>query len=392
MMHFFTSVTSNYIPKARVLATSLKQHHPDAHFHLLLSDTHPDWLARTGEPFDSVILAEDLGIEDFSAWVFKHSVVELCTAVKGFGFQYIIDRHGADKVAYLDPDMVVFAPLDPLYEALDKWSVILTPHQTMPEETPEAILDNEICSLKHGVFNLGFLAIRASSEGRRFVDWWASRLKDHCYDDIPGGLFTDQRWVDLAPCFFDDLHVLRDPGYNVATWNLTHRHVTGSVAGGLQVNGQPLRVYHFSGFDSGAQEAMLGKYGAANSTLREMRDWYISQCEQMGQSKYGKLPCTYGFYSGGEKVEPRHRITYRYRQDVMRHFRSPYQTDDVNHSYLHWFRAHFPESHGVSDGSPAELLKIELHKARSELELIYRSRSWRLSRGIAKLAKRFGMV
>ena len=35
-MHFFTSITSNYIPKARVLAQSVRDHMPDAQFHLLL--------------------------------------------------------------------------------------------------------------------------------------------------------------------------------------------------------------------------------------------------------------------------------------------------------------------------------------------------------------------
>lgn len=389
-MHFFTSVTSNYIPKARVLAHSVKQHHPDAKFHLLLSDTVPSWLQMPDEPFDTVITADMLGITDFSRWVYKHSVVELCTAVKGFGFQYIIRQHNADKVAYLDPDMVAFSPLTPLYEMLDQWSILLTPHQTEPETTPEGILDNEICSLKHGVFNLGFLAIRASGEGKRFVDWWAARLQDHCYDDIPGGLFTDQRWVDLAPCFFEDLHVIRDPGYNIATWNLTHRKVGGSIDGGLTVNGLPLRIYHFSGFDSGAQHDMLNKYGAGNPTLHAMRDWYIRRCEEMGQSKYGKTPCVYGSYSNGEKIEARHRVVYRSRMDVMQHFPNPYSADDVNQSYYHWYKAHFPDNQNAT-GLPGQLLQIELHQARGELDLIYRSRSWKLARRIAGIAKRLGM-
>ena len=76
-------------------------------------------------------------------------------------------------------------------------------------------------------YNLGFLAVRMTGQGREFIDWWAERLRLFCYDEVPNGLFTDQRWVDLAPAFFDDIAIIRDPEYNVATWNLTHRRATG---------------------------------------------------------------------------------------------------------------------------------------------------------------------
>src|SRR5437867_12608607 len=108
-MHVFTSITANYIPKARVLAQSVKRHHPSAHFSLVLSDERPDWLGKDGEPFDEVILARDLDIPEFRSWAFKHSVVEMCTGVKGSAFQYIIRKRGADKVFFLDPDIVVLA-------------------------------------------------------------------------------------------------------------------------------------------------------------------------------------------------------------------------------------------------------------------------------------------
>ena len=40
-MHFFTSVTACYIPKARVLAKTLKEHNEDAVMHLVISDDLP---------------------------------------------------------------------------------------------------------------------------------------------------------------------------------------------------------------------------------------------------------------------------------------------------------------------------------------------------------------
>jgi len=41
-MHVFTSVTANYLPKAAALAHSITRVHPEATFHLVLSEDMPD--------------------------------------------------------------------------------------------------------------------------------------------------------------------------------------------------------------------------------------------------------------------------------------------------------------------------------------------------------------
>ncbi|HEY9101381.1 hypothetical protein [Chitinimonas sp.] len=390
---FFTSITANYLPKARVLAESVKRHHPDSHFALLLSDTPPEDFALDAEPFDELVSAEALGIAEFPRWAFMHSVVELCTAVKGPAFKYFLARRNTSKVFYLDPDMVVFAPLTPLIDRLDQHSVLLTPHLVEPEEDNRAIVDNEICALKHGVFNLGFLALANTEGGRKFADWWAARLLDYCYDDIPGGLFTDQRWVDLAPCFFDDLEVVRDPAYNIATWNLTHREVGGSLEDGLTVNGQTLRLYHFSGFDSGAQATALTSYAPENRTLWQMREWYIGACERQGQSRLGKRASAYANFGNGEPIRQAHRVLYRSRPDLMKAFPDPYSCEDSNKSYWHWYQAEQTRlGLAPAAGNGASQMEQELAYYRAALANIHGSRSWRLANVIASVARRLRLT
>jgi glycosyltransferase involved in cell wall biosynthesis len=60
-------------------------------------------------------------------------------------------------------------------------------------------------------------------------------------------LFVDQRWVDLVPARFSSTYIHRDPGCDVAYWNLYNRHIVYQD-GGYTVNGQSLKFYHFSGF------------------------------------------------------------------------------------------------------------------------------------------------
>jgi hypothetical protein len=181
-MHIFTSVTANYLPKAAALAHSVKRVHPDAVFHVVLCDKQPVCSSATMDAFDTIINITQLSIPNLHSWIFKHRLVELCTAVKGTAFQYIADRMGAERIYYFDPDIVVLSRLDGLERKLDRNSILLTPHMIEPESDVQAILDNEICCLRHGVYNLGFLAVRTAGQGRRFIDWWADRLLQFCYD------------------------------------------------------------------------------------------------------------------------------------------------------------------------------------------------------------------
>lgn len=340
-VHVFTSITANYLPKARVLAASVKSVAPDAQFHLMLCDDTPEGFDLAGEPFDAVIGPEQLGIDNLPGWIFSHSVVELCTGVKGAAVEFLFEQRGADKVFYFDPDMVVFDRFDELVAALDQHSMILTPHQTTPETTVEAIMDNEMASLTYGVFNLGFLGVHNDGEGRRFSRWWRDRLLRFCHDDRPRGLFTDQKWVNLAPCFFENIGVLRSPAFNVATWNISQRKATGSRESGVLINGEPLGFYHFSGFDSGAQEVMLNKYGADSPVLFELREWYLQACEAAGQSTLGRLPSRYAHYADGTPIRLEERLLYRQREDLRQAFPDPFQTANQG-GYQAWYRANVP--------------------------------------------------
>ena len=392
-MHIFTSITANYIPKARVLAHSIKRHYIGCQFHLILCDHIPESIHINDEPFDSIITIAELPIPNFKSWLLKHSVVEMCTAVKGIAFQEIFRRYQCEKVIYLDPDIVVFDDLRRLSEKLDRHSVLLTPHQTAPEASTEAVVDNEICSLRHGVFNLGFLGVCNSQEGKRFLEWWSQRCQDFCYDDIPNGLFTDQRWADLIPAFFTDYHILRDAIYNVSTWNLTHRVATGNLETGILINNQALSFYHFSGFDSGAQETMLMKYGSHSPVLFDLRLWYISQCRRMEQEYYGNRPCAYSFFDNGETISKEHRLTYRDRVDLQQAFTDPFATASPEHSYFHWFNAYGKTESSQEGASHLDFnraiydLEIKLRRSEEIIQAMQSSKFWRLRSAYLRLKK-----
>lgn len=326
-MLVFTSCAANYLPKATVLAQSLKGQHPDWHFCLLLVDPLPADLQAADNAFDRIMNFADLGIPDYRAWAFQHNVVELCTAVKGLALNRFLEQEAWDKVMYLDPDILVLASLAPLEHMLDEHDILLTPHQLAPQQTDQAIKDNEICSLTHGVFNLGFVAAARRKDGIAFSRFWRDRLADWCYDDKPNGLFTDQKWCDLAPAYFPRLKIVRDPGCNAASWNLTDRTITRDAAGAYLANGQPLRFYHFTGHDSGMGRLMSSIYGASMPAVADLWRQYDKLLGKAGHAEYKKLPAGIAAYSNGEHITPEARAFYRANSQIRAIFPDPFLTD-----------------------------------------------------------------
>ena len=327
MYYFLTSVNNAYLPKAITLAQSIRRVYGDqAHVTCMLSDDKADDIDYSA--FDDVLTIEqlDLPVPSLESWIFKHAVVELCTAVKPWAFKYIMKKYNPETVVYLDPDTVLYSPMEELYSILQTQPVVVTPHVTVPATDTDDLLDGEMLgSLRHGVFNLGFLGIANYGQGIDFINWWGARCLDWCYDDGPKGLFTDQRWVDLAPCFFTDMHVLRHPGYNMATWNLYYRQLSRDNANQLWVNGdQALRFFHFSGFDIGTHELMLQKHAPNDPILREMSDWYVSEQARNGQERLGKRPSPYDYFADGSKIDRPWRHVYREEADLPKRFPTPY--------------------------------------------------------------------
>jgi hypothetical protein len=237
-----TVITQNRVAHARVLSATLREHNPGARVVALLLDDSDGAVA--GEPFE-IVRPEQLELEhaEFRRMAAMYNGLELSCAMKPWVIGHVLAHEEA--VLYLDSDVEVFDTLEMLRALVLEHSLVLTPHLTEPPPwTPEA--GEEETRLVGGAYNNGFLGV--SRAAALFLEWWRERLSRHCLDALDHGLFVDQRWVDLAPAYFQ-AHVLRDPGSNVAPWNLVTRRVS-EAGGSYRVDGVPLRFFHFSGFDS----------------------------------------------------------------------------------------------------------------------------------------------
>lgn len=337
----YTSFTFTYLSRALILVRSLRLAHPDWEIWGLMVDSCPplsDFENELSE-FDHIIYADELGFKDFNQWMFKHDIVEACTGVKGRMMTYLLEQ-GAEKVIYLDPDIAVFHPLDEIEKGLDHASIILTPHQVTPNLTQAAVRDNERTSLQYGIYNLGFAAVRNDEDGLAYARWWEEQLYHACYDDVPNGLFTDQKWCDMVPALFANVKVERDPGMNVASWNLSRRTIEIGRDGRILVNGSPLKFYHFTKINS-AGDVMTDKYAKDNTEVYEVWNWYKRTLDGIKMDPVPKGYWHYGRFDNGVVIPRGARLIYRDRKDLFEAFPNPFKTR--GDSYYQWLTA----EHGV---------------------------------------------
>lgn len=299
----FTIAARNYLAHVRCLMRSVERFHPEARRVLILADRPESPYELQNERFE-VITSDCLDIPDSRRFHFQYNLLELCTAIKPYAARAAFERYDAEQVIYFDPDIVLYGAVDGVFAALESGhNIALTPHLLEPSDLTTRPSDLDI--LRSGVYNLGFLALSRTPTTECFLDWLSGRLHRHCVIAPDQGIFVDQKWMDLAPSIFPGVAVLRDPGLNVAYWNLHQRRITSSD-GAYYADGNPLLFFHFSGFNPDRIDEVshhqdrftLGTIGAAAELLVDYRRRLIAG----GYEAVAGLPAFYSRFDNGVPI------------------------------------------------------------------------------------------
>lgn len=397
-----TVVAQNYLPAARVLARSYLQHHPGHQFVILVIDA--PWSSVDDEDGVRVVGPATAGIDelDYLRMATAYSVTELATAVKPYLLRQL--RAQSDVVMYIDPDIKVFAPMPELAELAMEHGIVLTPHflEPLPRDGKEP---SEAVIMGTGIFNLGFVATGPGSEP--FLDFWAERLRHDAIVAPERQLFTDQRWVDQVPALFRN-HVLRDPGFNVAYWNLHEREVS-KQGETYFADGTPLRFFHFSGYRP--EHPWLLTYHcqrrprillSENADLKALCDNYGTALQANGYAEtLDAIPYGFNKMADGSKLSPTMRRMYRdawIRAEVPHERISKHDNEipphafgpDGGHAFREWLTS--PATPGQAAAGLSRMT-MAVYEARTDLQLAFpdvlgvdsaKFRAWCRASGIAE--------
>ena len=326
----FTIVAKNYFASAELLAKSLMNTNCGYDFYIVLADEVCEEISNRNHIGYKLLIANELPIKDFQEMAFKYDVTEFATSIKPYCIEYFMKSLNAQSVAYLDPDIYVYKSLDYLFDLLNEYSAIVTPHILTSNNSSH---DIEQSFLFSGTYNLGFFAVSNNDEGRRIVNWWKNKLKDYAFVDYYNGLYTDQKWMNLVTTEFENVCVLRDFGYNVAWWNFEERNL--SQVDGIPFvcqNGivKPVVFFHFSGFKADNMNTISKSNSYIQldnkDEIRKVFDLYGSRLLQNDYNKLKSLTYSYSTYDNGIVITRFQRRLFRAMNAKEKKFIYPFST------------------------------------------------------------------
>ena len=362
----FTIVSLNYLSLARILGKSFKKHHPDVEFIILIVDKIGDRIDVSKEEF-RIFSIDDLDIPERQSFIFKYNITELNTAVKPLFIKYLFEKENASQVLYIDPDIYIYDRLDGVFEGLENHDAVFTPHILTPMPDFDHI-PNEISIMQSGCFNLGFVAMKNTPQIIDFLDWWWKRLEVYSISAPEKGLFTDQKWMDYACSLLDRVCVLRDPGYNVAYWNIHERNVFEKKNDKYFVNNVPLRFFHYSGFLIDNQEAISkfqNRYVLSDFS-EVLKEIFFNYGEELKNSDFlstKKIPYAYSFFDNNIKIHDILRKIY-YNLYREKGFKNPFDAQSSS-EYYQWLRKKIKKDSSMTN------LVAEIYNMRPDVQKAY---------------------
>lgn len=329
-----TVCAGNFGAFARVLIDSFRAWHPDVPFHLVFTDESPAGVHWTASGCTVVPLSA-LGIPNQVGLCFGATRRQLAIAAKPYLLRYLLDL-GYDAAVFLDADVLVTGPLDPLFALATAHTLTLTPHLLEPPSGAAGV-NRELTILRSGIYNGGCVAVDRSGASRTFLEWWGDRVAVAGGHDPGRGMHYDQRWLDFAPSFVDDLAIAREPGLNVAYWNQQERQLYHD-GNAWRVKGDVCRFFHFSGFDPLAPsrvtlywpEMTTAEMGGAAPLF----EYYAGAMLAAGHETLVGSPYAFERFDNGVRIPDIARVLYRRADPGAERFGDPFAT--AGSSYYRW--------------------------------------------------------
>jgi hypothetical protein len=279
---FATAAAKSEWALVRTLWESFHHHHPDIPFFVLLTDEPDGFFDPDREPFE-VLRLDDLALDGKAALARSMDRMEFTYALTP-DLLLAIHRKGFGRACFLKQESLVVASMLDAANQLAGCSILLTPH--LPAAlTGETGFSREANILQSGIYNVGFIGVRDTQEGSRFLEWWRDRVHHSCRRNVQEGLHFEQRWLDLVPCYFEGVDFVRDKGFNIGHWNLPELSIDLRAGRFFHADGV-CSFFRLSGFDYD-QPAETSRYRRSLTLDRIGSAAEVFRAYRAGLSRHG---------------------------------------------------------------------------------------------------------
>lgn len=256
MFYLTTYFDKNYLSRGVALYNSLKDNIDEFTLYILcLDDITKNYFITNQNKYSNVItlLLTDLEKTDIELEACKtnRSKIEYYFTLSPCLPLYLLKKYNLSHICSLDADILFYANPKPIFDYLDKYSIIITPHK----------FSNEIKELeKFGRYNVSFQIFKKDKDGLACLEKWRQQCIEWCSDifDEQNDRFADQKYLDKWSVYFPNkVKDLDDNISGLAPWNLNHYQLS-IKDNKIYSNNERLIFFHFHHFK------LFNKYLATN--------------------------------------------------------------------------------------------------------------------------------
>ncbi|PZR76876.1 MAG: hypothetical protein DLM73_01595 [Chthoniobacterales bacterium] len=295
-----TIVAPSDLPKALVLASSLRQFHPDYEFFILLLERS----GRTKREAEGarLVYPGDLELQPGDEWQLPmlHPAEELISILKPALLRVVL-KSGVEAAAYFESTMEIFAPLDDIITLAATEDVIVTEQAGGSSSTE-----------RHP--GRSFIAVRRNAQP--FLEEWSRQLTNLDLGDASSNSEKATRTL-AGPVDSYPHQPITDPAFNVGYWNLNP--ATFSWNGDrYEIEGKPLLSFNFRGYDPDKPHLLSKHQGleprlllSEHPDVAKICDEYRDLLLRAGHDKSKSVPGSLRVLPSGLQIDARMLRLYR---------------------------------------------------------------------------------
>lgn len=218
IFHFATISTQSHLYKTFALIDSVLMIEKKVQFHVLIIDCDSFLEIENPNPEHIFFYVSHQIKHEKSTFIFqkyKNQKDKIRWSFKPVFLDFLLQQESIRKVIYVDNDIAFFGEFQFLFQLLEEYDFLLTPHYYSynPKKNQNWLEAN----FRVGLFNAGFIGV--NQDASTTLNWWVDCCLYRCEKNPMRGLFDDQKYLDLVPIINSKCHIVRHQGCNVADWN-----------------------------------------------------------------------------------------------------------------------------------------------------------------------------
>lgn len=210
--NYVTLFNSAYLNRGLVMYESLKKVSADFALYVVCFDYNTYTMLKELK-YHNLIPVSLKEFEDEKLLSIKagRTATEYCWTCSASVIWYCIRHYNLNNCAYIDADMFFYSNPEVIWNENKAADVIITLHNYTKDYDQSAV---------SGKYCVQFVGFKNTANAMKILEEWRENCIAWCYNRVEDGKFGDQKYLDVWPEKYNQVHVVKNPTVGLAPWNI----------------------------------------------------------------------------------------------------------------------------------------------------------------------------